>query len=165
MTFDISLDADPSLNQTVIDLSNEDRSFSKRAASMGSADMRSGFLRKQFSIDQGKKVENRPVSENLEIKHGKPLDALSIPPPPSQLPSPTLVVTGLPPKIPFTSRLQMNVLKDSSSTSTDDTASKDDRAAIPTISTTIVQDEIAKLSSNIKNAVEEKGVPFNETMC
>lgn len=53
-----------------------------------------------------------------------------------------------------------------SSTSTDE--SKDERN-IPIISTNTVQDEIAKLSSNISNqrADEEKGSdpPPNETMC
>lgn len=53
-----------------------------------------------------------------------------------------------------------------SSTSTDE--SKDERS-IPIISTTVVQDEIAKLSSNINNQnVDDENSsdpPFNETMC
>lgn len=55
-------------------------------------------------------------------------------------------------------------LKESSSTSTDE--SRDDRS-IPVINTIVVQDEIAKLSSNIKNcSTEEQNDPsFNETMC
>lgn len=54
-------------------------------------------------------------------------------------------------------------LKESSSTSTDE--SKDDRT-IPQISTHLVQDEIAKLSSNIKSSTEDdKDPPYNETMC
>lgn len=55
-------------------------------------------------------------------------------------------------------------LQESSSLSTDE--SKDDRT-IPKISTTLVQDEIAKLSSNIKSSTEEEKTapPYNETMC
>lgn len=57
----------------------------------------------------------------------------------------------------------ISALKESSSTSTDE--SKDDRT-IPTISTHLVQDEIAKLSSNIKSSTEDdKDPPYNETMC
>ncbi|XP_037034801.1 transient receptor potential cation channel trpm isoform X3 [Bradysia coprophila] len=57
----------------------------------------------------------------------------------------------------------IGALKESSSTSTDE--SKDDRT-IPTISTNLVQDEIAKLSSNIKSSTEDdKDPPYNETMC
>lgn len=63
---------------------------------------------------------------------------------------------------PSNSKL-ISALKESSSTSTDE--SKDDRT-IPTISTNLVQDEIAKLSSNIKSSTEDdKDPPYNETMC
>jgi transient receptor potential cation channel subfamily M protein 3 len=117
------------------------------------------LLRKQFSVDQhgsgtagvGAK---RPHSENLERtfvigENRSPAVATKISP-----------------------RIHMNVLKESSSTSTEDT--KDDvRKMIPSISTHLVQDEIAKLSLNIKSSTEEDEVSRTvvvdddnvETMC
>ncbi|XP_050323313.1 transient receptor potential cation channel trpm isoform X8 [Bactrocera neohumeralis] len=70
--------------------------------------------------------------------------------------------------------LGMNILKESSSSTEE---SKDSGAGsggepaltgatMPQISTHTVQDEIAKLSSNIKSSTEsEKDPPYNETMC
>lgn len=58
----------------------------------------------------------------------------------------------------------MNILKENSSST--DGSKEDASAPLPTISTNLVQDEIAKLSSNIKSSTEsEKDAPFNETMC
>lgn len=153
-TNDLSLDGDPSLNSTVIETTTlEERGPPKRAQTMGSTEARPSFLRKQFSIDC-KRLDHRPQSENLEFRSTVKTHE-------SQL------HLGLPPKVPSTSRLQMNILKESSSTSTDDTRD-DSRKMIPSISTHLVQDEIAKLSSNIKSSTDEEAAndePVNETMC
>lgn len=100
---------------------------------------KSGFqLKKQFSIDQYSNNKN-------ESKHVVDINTTNL------------------------SKLQMQILKESSSTSTDD--NRDDGRVmqiIPSISTNLVQDEIAKLSSNIKSSTDEdkdKEPPFNETMC
>lgn len=81
---------------------------------------------------------------------------------------PAKLISSLKP--PLTSKLGMNILKESSS-STEESKDGDQTAAtsnvtIPQISTDLVQDEIAKLSSNIKSSTEsEKDPPYNETMC
>lgn len=153
-TNDLSLEAEASMNSTVIENTSEERGMPKRAFTVGSTDTRPSFLRKQFSIDC-KRVESRPQSENLEFRSTvKTCES-------SQL------NIGLPPKVPSNSRLHMNILKESSSTSTDD-ARDDSRKMIPSISTLLVQDEIAKLSSNIKGSTDEETThdePINETMC
>lgn len=151
-TNDLSLDADPNLNSTVIESTLEERGPPKRAQTMGSSECRPSFLRKQFSIDC-KKLESRPQSEHLEFRSSVKTHESS------------QLHAGLPPKIPSNSRLHMNVLKESSSTSTD---AEDSRKIIPSISTHLVQDEIAKLSSNIKSSTDEEAAndePVNETMC
>lgn len=164
-TNDLPIDAESILNATVIENMAEDRGSTKRAATVGSTDVRQGFLRKQFSIDQGKKIDtSRPLSENLEIRMSgvKALDALTIPPPP-----PSALPVGLqPPKGKSNSRLQTTMLQESSSISTEDP--RETRKLIPGISTHAVQDEIAKLSSNIKSSTDVPNPgdePFNETMC
>lgn len=153
-TNDLSLDADPNLNQTVVEPAPEERGMPKRAHTMGSTEGRPGFLRKQFSIDV-KRLESRPHSENLEFRSTvKTVET-------SQL------FSGLPSKTPSHPRLHMNVLTESSSTSTDDTR-EDSRKMIPSISTHLIQDEIAKLSSNMKSSTDEETAndePVNETMC
>lgn len=177
ITNDLSMDGDSALNATVIENTGDERGMPKRAATMGSSESRPAFLRKQFSMDHsGKRYEGRPVSDHFESRPGfKPADIMASQPSPPILQSPIpptpctpVQVVGLPPKIPSNSRLQMTLLKDSSSTSTEET--KDDRTVslVPSISTHVVQDEIAKLSSNIKNSTEDEsggGLPFNETMC
>ena len=153
-TNDLSLDADPGLNSTVIEHISEERGPPKRAHTIGSTESRPSYLRKQFSIDY-KGLDSRPQSENLEFRSSVKTHESS------------QLNVGLPPKIPSHSRLQMNILKESSSTSTDD-AREDSRKMIPSISTHLVQDEIAKLSSNIKSSTDEETTnsdPVNETMC
>lgn len=144
LTNDLSLDADTSLNTTVIEHSTGggggDRQI-MRATSFGSADVRSSgpTLRKQFSIDQSGLSPSKV-----------PIDSLSASPLPIKgcLKAPTKM-------------LGMNILKESSSS----TESKEERS-IPMISTEVVQDDIAKLSSNIKSSTDdEKDPPINETMC
>lgn len=153
-TNDLSMEADASMNSTVIENTSEERGMPKRASTMGSTDARPSFLRKQFSIDC-KRSESRPHSENLEFRSTvRTYES-------SQL------CTALPPKVPSNSRLHMNIFKESSSTSTED-ARDDSRKMIPSISTLLVQDEIAKLSSNIKGSTDEETThdePINETMC
>lgn len=102
-------------------------------------------LRKQFSIDHSSlslKVDSTPIGSgkiNLKL--------------------PTIST------IPATPTKTLSAVV-SSSTSTDE--SKDERD-IPTISTNVVQDEIAKLSSNINRSAEDENgsdPPLkNETMC
>ena len=81
---------------------------------------------------------------------------------------PAKLISSLKP--PLTSKLGMNILQESSS-STEESKDGDQIATtsgviIPKISTDLVQDEIAKLSSNIKSSTEsEKDPPYNETMC
>lgn len=98
-------------------------------------------LRKQFSIDHPSKLDCN--SGATAIKTNLKLPTIST--------------------IPATPTKTLPAFD--SSTSTDE--SKDERD-IPTISTNVVQDEIAKLSSNIKrSADDEKSTepPLNETMC
>ncbi|XP_054089914.1 transient receptor potential cation channel trpm isoform X3 [Zeugodacus cucurbitae] len=65
--------------------------------------------------------------------------------------------------------LGMNILKESSSSTEESKESGgggEPASLMPQISTHTVQDEIAKLSSNIKSSTEsEKDPPYNETMC
>lgn len=152
-TNDLSLDADPSLNSTVIENVTEERGPPKRAQTIASSDGRPSFLRKQFSIDC-KRMENRPQSENFEFRSTvKTYESTQMHP---QI---------HPPKLPSNTRLQMSSFKESSST---ESSRDDSRKMIPSISTHLVQDEIAKLSSNIKSSTDEEAAndePVNETMC
>lgn len=141
-------------------------------------------LKKQFSLDQGKQQQPPPIPPTTRISHAEtpttetPSASASSIHTSSKatstsgsgsaaLPStvPAKLISSLKP--PLTSRLGMNILKESSSSTEE---SKDGDAAtaviIPQISTDLVQDEIAKLSSNIKSSTEsEKDPPYNETMC
>jgi transient receptor potential cation channel subfamily M member 3 len=163
-THDLSIEADTSLNSTVVESMPEERVLPPRASTMSSTEGRSSFLRKQFSIDCGKKTSDiRPHSESFEFRSTVRTHESSqhhhIPP-------------VVPPRISVISRNQMNALNESSSTSTEDTRD-DSRKVIPSISTHLVQDEIVKLSSNIKNSVDEETTSTttvddttnNETMC
>lgn len=108
-------------------------------------------LKKQFSIDHsiGKIIkpdilDNNTMQEKQSTSNLPPSTVSTIPATPIKL-----------------------LAGNSSSTSTDE--SKEERN-IPTISTNVVQDEIVKLSTNIKNNDEtedenNKDPPFNETMC
>ncbi|KAH8348433.1 hypothetical protein KR084_007420 [Drosophila pseudotakahashii] len=113
-------------------------------------------LKKQFSVDQGKPsqpaVEAVPQTPEAAAQAGQ-----------------AKLVSTLKPQ-PFASKLGMNVLKESSSSTEESIGSSakssNPALSIPQISTHLVQDEIAKLSSNIKSSTEsEKDPPFNETMC
>ncbi|XP_055631073.1 transient receptor potential cation channel trpm isoform X5 [Toxorhynchites rutilus septentrionalis] len=181
ITNDLSMDGETSMNSTVIEMlaganvvPDERTGFTKRASSLGSAslvhpsDQRPGFLKKQFSIDKsaGALKASESIPEDLEqlTQTAAPV-------------STTAGSSGSGSKIVKSNRFSDNLsllgtktmmalLKESSSTSTEDTQTASYREAIPCISTNLVQDEIAKLSSNIKNSLEEETEPpFNETMC
>lgn len=109
-------------------------------------------LRKQFSIDHSSKFDS---SSGNTLAASAIITAATKP----NLKLPTIST------IPATPTRTLSEIV-SSSTSTDE--SKDDRD-IPTISTNVVQDEIAKLSSNINRSDEKdensSDPPLNETMC
>lgn len=159
-TNDLSLDHDTSMNQTVIEQIDEDRArtpITKRACSLGSSDMRPlekdvrlNIFRKQFSIDHGIGIP-RPKSDNFESS------------PQIMTPQNQRKSTQQSNLCPNLLQNKLQILKESSSTSTEDTK---DEINIPSISTNVVQDEIAKLSSTIKSSTEEdQQPPYNETMC
>ncbi|XP_053688721.1 transient receptor potential cation channel trpm isoform X2 [Sabethes cyaneus] len=182
ITNDLSVDGETSLNSTVIELlagmncpADDRLGFTKRTASLGSATgaqnfdtSQPGFLKKQFSIEKtagsGKASSSTP--EGLE----QLAPSSTMPPPILGNPN-----SGKSTKSTrFTDNLNvlgnkttMALLKESSSTSTEDTQTAPfSREAIPCISTNIVQDEIARLSSNIKSSTDEDtDPPINETMC
>ncbi len=148
LTLELSIDTDNSHNVTVIDgdyVDDKDtlpiinRNVKKFVEIRHSINEVRGGLKKQFSMDQGQlspKIGDGSGGAGVQKSCLKPSN---------------------------TNSKLISALKDSSSTSTDE--SKDDRT-IPAISTTLVQDEIAKLSSNMKSSTEDdKDPPYNETMC
>ncbi|XP_058459300.1 transient receptor potential cation channel trpm isoform X4 [Malaya genurostris] len=177
MTNDLSMDGETSLNSTVIELlagmncPPEDRiGFTKRTSSLGSAtvaqssEFRAGFLKKQFSI------EKSAGSGKASCSTPEGLESLA---PPAKITPGTSGASKPIKSTRFTDNLSvigtktaMALLKESSSTSTEDTQTGPLREPIPCISTNLVQDEIAKLSSNIKSSTDEDtDPPINETMC
>lgn len=125
---------------------------------------------RQVSIDTGA----RSLKKQYSIDHtSKPYGVFSTPSKGGDFSDATSAGNGVshkiclkPPTISTIPATPTKLLTDiSSSTSTEE--SKDERN-IPTISTNLVQDEIAKLSSNMKNSSAEeetKDPPLNETMC
>uniref|UniRef100_A0A4Y0BH48 Transient receptor potential cation channel trpm n=1 Tax=Anopheles funestus TaxID=62324 RepID=A0A4Y0BH48_ANOFN len=183
ITNDLSIDGETSLNSTVIEMvsapsiaaaaavaaavsDGERGGFqTKRTSSLGSsstaAEMRPGLLK--CSKDKGIKDGGGSIPEGLERAV-----------PGSSVPSSSGLVPNKPPRSArFTDSLSvlgpksvLSRLKESSSTSTEEVPQRDTSAPIPCISTNLVQDEIAKLSSNIKSSTDEDTEPpFNETMC
>lgn len=161
---DISMDIDVSPNPTVIETAcSTDNTvdekpikvttfggveFRQSSATMDYA--RPSFLKKQFSVDQGQFAASG--SKNIDVEKGLVQK--------SCLKPPTIAIQHQ--QTQSSTRLT-GTLQESSSLSTEE--SKDDRT-IPKISTNLVQDEIAKLSSNIKSSTEEEQAPpYNETMC
>lgn len=165
---DISVDIDVSPNPTVIeagcstDVASEEKPI--KVTTFGGVEFRQSsttldyarpsFLKKQFSIDQGQFAASGSKCTDVEkgLVHK------------SCLKPPTIAIQHQQQQpLSETSARLTSTLQESSSLSTDE--SKDDRT-IPNISTNLVQDEIAKLSSNIKSSTEEeKAPPYNETMC
>lgn len=181
ITNDLSMDGETSMNSTVIEMlaganvaPDERIGFTKRTSSLGSAslaqpsDQRPGFIKKQFSIDKsaGSMKASGSIPEGLE----QPTPSATLAPTTagsSSSGSKTAKSNRFSDNLSLLgTKTMMALLKESSSTSTEDTQTASYREAIPCISTNLVQDEIAKLSSNIKNSMEEEtGPPFNETMC
>lgn len=164
---DISLDIDVSPNPTVIeagcstDVTSEEKPI--KVTTFGGVEFRQSsttidysrpsFLKKQFSIDQGQFAASG--SKTADVEKGLVQK--------SCLKPPTIAIQHQQQPLTQSSTRLSSTLQESSSLSTDE--SKDDRT-IPKISTNLVQDEIAKLSSNIKSSTEEeKAPPYNETMC
>lgn len=148
ITNDMSPSRDPSFNNiTVID-TFEQNPLSKRTYSLSGSEMRKdskpSFLKKQFSIDQGV-GHGRPTPDDLTTHIQTPQHK------PQHVGTTNLCPTSLTNKL--------HILQESNSTSTEEEIN------IPSISTNTVQDEIAKLSSEINNAEVSKDPPFNETMC
>lgn len=116
-------------------------------------------LRKQFSIDHSSKRESNSGTTAISTVNANILAGSNIIPAKTNLKLPTITT------IPATHIKTLSAVV-SSSTSTDE--SKDERD-IPIISTNVVQDEIAKLSSNINRSDEKdeksSDPPPNETMC
>ncbi|XP_049543421.1 transient receptor potential cation channel trpm isoform X3 [Anopheles darlingi] len=187
LTNDLSIDGETSLNSTVIEMvsgstinvpapvatpgaSDADRGAgfqTKRTSSYGSAAQPAeprgaGCLKKQFSIEKtgGTGERSGSISEGTE-RAGPVPSGLAVPtkPPRTTRFSDSLSLMG--------TKSVLSLLKESSSTSTEDTQNEHrDAATIPCISTNLVQDEIAKLSSNIKSSTDEDTEPpINETMC
>uniref|UniRef100_A0A1B0FR89 TRPM tetramerisation domain-containing protein n=1 Tax=Glossina morsitans morsitans TaxID=37546 RepID=A0A1B0FR89_GLOMM len=130
-------------------------------------------LKKQFSLDQGKQQQAPPIPPTVRLPQHLEMDSADMDPASVSTGSGAVLPTSVPAKLlsslkpPLTSKLGMNILKESSS-STEESKDGDQAAAvaIPQISTHLIQDEIAKLSSNIKSSTEsEKDPPYNETMC
>ncbi|XP_055921137.1 transient receptor potential cation channel trpm isoform X4 [Eupeodes corollae] len=191
---ELSLDAGDTLQPTPI---FENRYQPLRTSSMGAADYmkakqgsadyplpppRSVMFKKQFSIDQGKSSPHRTVSESDKAEaaqmsasstSGSVGKAATLAEPTTTQQQQKTVATSAAKcslKPPTTSKLGMNILKESSSSTEESKDEQHSDAAqqmtIPTISTHLVQDEIAKLSSNIKSSTEsDKDPPYNETMC
>ncbi|XP_035907098.1 transient receptor potential cation channel trpm isoform X7 [Anopheles stephensi] len=193
ITNDMSIDGETSLNSTVIEMvsapsiaaaaaaavasapalpDGERGGFpTKRTSSLGSSsaavEMRQGLLK--GSKDRGSKDgsgSGGSIPEGLE----RAVPGTSSV---AQVPSGTMVPNKPPRSARFTDSLTvlgpksiLSRLKESSSTSTEEGPQRDTSAPIPCISTNLVQDEIAKLSSNIKSSTDEDTEPpFNETMC
>lgn len=133
-------------------------------------------LKKQFSMDQGKPLSAQASAEASSTEATATAAAAGAGAAAAAPVAAKLISTLKP---PYTSKLGMNVLKESSSsteesrdgepvsaTTSSSAKSSSTGLAIPQISTHLVQDEIAKLSSNIKSSTEsEKDPPYNETMC
>lgn len=184
ITHDMSIEADASTNpQPAVDsftdetgrASSSSTTFQRASTMSAVAEGRASFLRKQFSVEGGKQQrtpENRPQSESFvefrsTVRTHESSQQHSMHPP------------AVPPRnLSINRQQQMNILKESSSTSTDESISRDELTRkIPSISTELVQDEIAKLSSNIKgrSVDDEETTPTttssddkdacNETMC
>lgn len=177
ITQDLSIEADTNVH--AVDAVTDElggRTF-QRASTMSAAEGRPSFLRKQFSVDGGGSKQNTPeirphsLDTCIEFRstvrtHESSQQHQHHPP-------------AVPPRnMPLTSSInrqqQMNALKESTSTSTDDSSTELTRK-IPSISTELVQDEIVKLSSNIKGSVDDETPSTttssedkdagNETMC
>lgn len=144
LTLELSIDTDTSRNATVMDGDYVDDTDTRPILS--------GKVTKFVEIRQPVNETRGGLKKQFSMDHGQMSPKVG---------ESTVQKSCLKPSN-INSKL-IGAFKESSSTSTDE--SKDDRT-IPTISTNLVQDEIAKLSSNIKSSTEDdKDPPYNETMC
>uniref|UniRef100_A0AAG5D5K6 Transient receptor potential cation channel trpm n=1 Tax=Anopheles atroparvus TaxID=41427 RepID=A0AAG5D5K6_ANOAO len=195
ITNDLSIDGETSLNSTVIEIVSsstvaappppvDDRTgfLTKRTSSITSCttqiqqqqqqqphstESRPAFLKKQFSVEKStpsgspgaKDNSSGSIADELERLTPTPAPAMPSKPPRSTRFSDSLTVLG--------PKSVLSLLKESSSTSTEEPSHAGRNVStIPCISTNLVQDEIAKLSSNIKSSTDEDtDPPINETMC
>ncbi|XP_049292905.1 transient receptor potential cation channel trpm isoform X10 [Anopheles funestus] len=184
ITNDLSIDGETSLNSTVIEMVSAPSIAAAAAVAAAVSDgERGGFQTKRTSSlgSSSTAAEMRPgllkCSKDKGIKDGgggSIPEGLERAVPGSSVPSSSGLVPNKPPRSArFTDSLSvlgpksvLSRLKESSSTSTEEVPQRDTSAPIPCISTNLVQDEIAKLSSNIKSSTDEDTEPpFNETMC
>ncbi|XP_052899004.1 transient receptor potential cation channel trpm [Anopheles moucheti] len=188
ITNDLSIDGETSLNSTVIEMVSAPSIAAAAAVAAASAAAasdgeRGGFQTKRTSSlgSSSTAAEMRPgLLKGSKDKANKDGGGGSIPEglersvPGSSVPSGSVMVPNKPPRSTrFTDSLSvlgpksvLSRLKESSSTSTEEVPQRDTSAPIPCISTNLVQDEIAKLSSNIKSSTDEDTEPpLNETMC
>lgn len=149
-------------------------------------------LKKQFSLDQGKQQQQAQTSAQL-AQQQQQLTQQRLPSDEAELAAAAgggsnLPIMGSSAKLlsSLKAPLGMNILKESSSEDSRDSGEPNSSSTgggtdgasggsenspailIPQISTELVQDEIAKLSSNIKSSTEskkDKDPPYNETMC
>ncbi|XP_017486694.1 PREDICTED: transient receptor potential cation channel trpm-like [Rhagoletis zephyria] len=148
-------------------------------------------LKKQFSMDQASKVQPQQLQHSLHTQTlnalpattatttgaAKTIGSALVDTSATSAAAAVLPALAVPAKLLSSLKppggiktLGMNILKESSSSTEESKESGGDNvhatAAMPQISTHTVQDEIAKLSSNIKSSTEsEKDPPYNETMC
>lgn len=144
---DTSLDqGDSSLNQTVIE--NPLEHPRTNPLKMGAA-----FLRKQFSTEKSQRID----PESLQFAKNQPPIAEDTDHDDHRTSS------GNKPSNMLVLQAKKQQLQTDSSSSTEECR---EERLIPAINTEAIQDEIAKLSSNIKSSTdEEKDPPINETMC
>lgn len=145
-----SIDADHSLNTTVIEIVTDlPRKITEFRQTSLDIPRTGPYLRKQFSVDQTQKIDEMQTYVKPDCIENSKQEKVSFDKNKISL-QPT-----------DNNSIKSNLLKESSSS----TESKDERN-IPSISTNLIQDDIAKLSSNIKSSTDdEKDPPFNETMC
>lgn len=151
----VSMDADQSLNATVIEIITDlPRKLTEFRQTSLDIPRTGPYLRKQFSIDQTQKIDET-LASCLKTTHTDSNENSK------QQEKVSFDKNKISLKPPTNNTIKSNLLKESSSS----TESKDERN-IPSISTNLIQDDIAKLSSNIKSSTDdEKDPPYNETMC
>lgn len=161
---------DCSLNQTVIENPMTEHpgpsstTMTRHPLKMGAA-----FLRKQFSTEKSIRID--PES-SLQFTQSQPVMASADPLIAEHVGLEYQSESGGARKPAHVVGLQKQQLPMGSSSSTDD--GRMEPCTIPAINTEVIQDEIAKLSSNIKSSTDEEreeenktktGAPINETMC
>lgn len=157
---ELSLDTNETSAHYTTVIENIDQSSSSDTASLNKSHSVPSESQAKVLRQQSDGGSARSLRKQFSIDHSSKLDGSC-----AKLPAPKKTNLKLPTisTIPATPTKTLSAVV-SSSTSTDE--SKDERD-IPTISTNVVQDEIAKLSSNIHHSADDDGSdpPLNETMC